>query len=241
MAIARLAEARFSSSSTTSNMNRPRQWFGDRGWRSDMTPLPDYLRAHGRPVPSPDSDAGVHDRHDQPGQRDQGVRGVTSLGDTVTSRQLGYAMLTSAKLACHNIRGDYGACRYQRILLRLRASTMTSSAGLLLVAGRWAYRCTIGAVRRISSAARSGFAELTRIAREQCDAWTGLAAAGDTSAAGDRGRVADGQDGRCAAARDRPRRRRSGVRLRHRAVPAVRGVDAGRLPAGVRRYPLRLR
>ncbi|MBY0286465.1 MAG: type VII secretion AAA-ATPase EccA [Mycobacteriaceae bacterium] len=31
------------------------------------------------------------------------------------------------------------------------------------------------------SAARSGFAELTRIAREQCDAWTGLAAAGDTS------------------------------------------------------------
>jgi len=30
--------------------------------------------------------------------------------------------------------------------------------------------------------ARSGFAELTRIAREQCDAWTGLAAAGDTSA-----------------------------------------------------------
>jgi type VII secretion ATPase EccA len=31
-------------------------------------------------------------------------------------------------------------------------------------------------------AARLGFAELTRIAREQCDAWTGLAAAGDTSA-----------------------------------------------------------
>jgi type VII secretion ATPase EccA len=31
-------------------------------------------------------------------------------------------------------------------------------------------------------AARAGFAELTRIAREQCDAWTGLAAAGDTSA-----------------------------------------------------------
>jgi type VII secretion ATPase EccA len=32
------------------------------------------------------------------------------------------------------------------------------------------------------AAARSGFAELTRIAREQCDAWIGLAAAGDTSA-----------------------------------------------------------
>ncbi|MCT7658780.1 type VII secretion AAA-ATPase EccA [Mycobacterium deserti] len=31
------------------------------------------------------------------------------------------------------------------------------------------------------AAAKSGFAELTRIAREQCDAWTGLAAAGDTS------------------------------------------------------------
>lgn len=30
--------------------------------------------------------------------------------------------------------------------------------------------------------ARSGFAELTRIARDQCDAWTGLAAAGETSA-----------------------------------------------------------
>jgi len=30
--------------------------------------------------------------------------------------------------------------------------------------------------------ARSGFAELTRIAREQCDAWTGLAAAGDVRA-----------------------------------------------------------
>ncbi|BBY80740.1 type VII secretion AAA-ATPase EccA [Mycolicibacterium pulveris] len=31
------------------------------------------------------------------------------------------------------------------------------------------------------AAARAGFAELTRIAHEQCDAWTGLAAAGDTS------------------------------------------------------------
>lgn len=31
------------------------------------------------------------------------------------------------------------------------------------------------------TAARSGFAALTRIAHDQCDAWTGLAAAGDTS------------------------------------------------------------
>ena len=31
------------------------------------------------------------------------------------------------------------------------------------------------------AAARSGFAALTRIAYEQCDAWTGLAAAGDLS------------------------------------------------------------
>jgi len=31
------------------------------------------------------------------------------------------------------------------------------------------------------AAARSGFTELTRIAHDQCDAWTGLAAAGDTS------------------------------------------------------------
>src|SRR5246127_4246827 len=30
-------------------------------------------------------------------------------------------------------------------------------------------------------AARSGFTALTRIAHDQCDAWTGLAAAGDTS------------------------------------------------------------
>ena len=30
-------------------------------------------------------------------------------------------------------------------------------------------------------AARSGFAALTRVAHDQCDAWTGLAAAGDTS------------------------------------------------------------
>jgi type VII secretion ATPase EccA len=32
------------------------------------------------------------------------------------------------------------------------------------------------------TAARSGFAALTRVAHEQCDAWTGLAAAGDASA-----------------------------------------------------------
>lgn len=32
------------------------------------------------------------------------------------------------------------------------------------------------------AAAQTGFAELTRIAHEHCDAWTGLAAAGDTSA-----------------------------------------------------------
>jgi type VII secretion ATPase EccA len=32
------------------------------------------------------------------------------------------------------------------------------------------------------AAARTGFVELTRIAHEHCDAWTGLAAAGDTSA-----------------------------------------------------------
>ena len=47
---------------------------------------------------------------------------------------------------------------------------------------RWACRSTTGAGRPIFAAARSGFAELTRIAHEQCDAWTGLAAAGDTSA-----------------------------------------------------------
>ena len=35
------------------------QWFGVRGWHSDMTPLPEQLRTHGRPVPSPESDAGA--------------------------------------------------------------------------------------------------------------------------------------------------------------------------------------
>ena len=34
------------------------RWFGARGWRTDVTPLPDYLRAHRRFVPSPESDAG---------------------------------------------------------------------------------------------------------------------------------------------------------------------------------------
>ncbi len=34
------------------------QWFGARGWRAEAILLPDYLRAQGRPVPSPDSDAG---------------------------------------------------------------------------------------------------------------------------------------------------------------------------------------
>jgi methyltransferase (TIGR00027 family) len=35
------------------------QWFSARGWRTDATPLVDELRAHGRPVPSPDSEAGA--------------------------------------------------------------------------------------------------------------------------------------------------------------------------------------
>jgi methyltransferase (TIGR00027 family) len=34
------------------------QWFGNRGWRAEATPLPDYLRSLGRPVPAPDSEAG---------------------------------------------------------------------------------------------------------------------------------------------------------------------------------------
>ncbi len=34
------------------------EWFGARGWRAHATPLPDYLRAHGRRVPPPGSDAG---------------------------------------------------------------------------------------------------------------------------------------------------------------------------------------
>lgn len=34
------------------------QWFGERGWTAVPTPLADYLRKVGRPVPAPDSDGG---------------------------------------------------------------------------------------------------------------------------------------------------------------------------------------
>jgi methyltransferase (TIGR00027 family) len=34
------------------------QWFGARGWTTATTPLADYLREHGRPVPGPDVEAG---------------------------------------------------------------------------------------------------------------------------------------------------------------------------------------
>lgn len=34
-------------------------WFGARGWRAEATPLPDCLRANGRPVPAEDSEAGA--------------------------------------------------------------------------------------------------------------------------------------------------------------------------------------
>ncbi|MGA9491939.1 MAG: class I SAM-dependent methyltransferase [Mycobacterium sp.] len=34
------------------------QWFGEHGWTAAVTPLADYLREVGRPVPGPDSEAG---------------------------------------------------------------------------------------------------------------------------------------------------------------------------------------
>ena len=34
------------------------QWFGEHGWTAVVTPLADYLREVGRPVPAPDTDAG---------------------------------------------------------------------------------------------------------------------------------------------------------------------------------------
>ena len=34
------------------------QWFGNRRWRADATPLPECLRSVGRPVPASDSEAG---------------------------------------------------------------------------------------------------------------------------------------------------------------------------------------
>lgn len=35
------------------------EWFGARGWRAHPTPLPEALRASGRPVPPPDSESGL--------------------------------------------------------------------------------------------------------------------------------------------------------------------------------------
>lgn len=35
------------------------EWFGARGWRAHPTPLTDILRENGRPVPPPDSEAGL--------------------------------------------------------------------------------------------------------------------------------------------------------------------------------------
>jgi hypothetical protein len=34
------------------------QWFGEHGWTAVATPLADYLRDMGRPVPAPDTEAG---------------------------------------------------------------------------------------------------------------------------------------------------------------------------------------
>lgn len=34
-------------------------WFSARGWTATATPLPEYLRSNGRPVPAPDSDGGL--------------------------------------------------------------------------------------------------------------------------------------------------------------------------------------
>jgi hypothetical protein len=33
------------------------EWFGARGWQADATPLADYLREVGRPLPDPHSEA----------------------------------------------------------------------------------------------------------------------------------------------------------------------------------------
>jgi hypothetical protein len=33
------------------------QWFGEHGWTAVATPLADYLREVGRPVPGPDTEA----------------------------------------------------------------------------------------------------------------------------------------------------------------------------------------
>ena len=66
------------------------------------------------------------------------------------------------------------------------------------------------------AAARSGFAALTRIAHDQCDAWTGLAAAGDVvtrAACPSRGRPPAPNRRVAAAAASRRGRRQSRGRL----------------------------
>ncbi|RAV18148.1 type VII secretion AAA-ATPase EccA [Mycolicibacterium sp. GF69] len=91
-------------------------------------------------------------------------------------------MLTSGgKLACHN----YGEIRRVPLPTDFAATSRVDHD----VVSRFATCCralglTVHDRRRPPDpvAARSGFAELTRIARDQCDAWTGLAAAGDTDA-----------------------------------------------------------
>lgn len=91
-------------------------------------------------------------------------------------------MLTSGgKLACHN----YGEIRRVPLPTDFAATSRVDHD----VVSRFATCCralglSVHERRRPPDpvAARSGFAELTRIARDQCDAWTGLAAAGDTDA-----------------------------------------------------------
>ncbi len=68
-----------------------------------------------------------------------------------------------------------------QLSLLIRGSTRTSSADSPRAAARWASSSTNASVPADLAAARSGFTALTRVAHDQCDAWTGLAAAGDVS------------------------------------------------------------
>ena len=132
-------------------------------------------------------------------------------------------------------RGDTACWRLsQSILGQTAGSTVMSSAG-----SRTCCRALGIAIYERQrpadlAAARSGFTALTRVAHDQCDAWTGLAAAGDTSI-----RVLEAVSRTSPTAGALQRQVElapgcPGLPLRHRPVSAVPRDRPGRFPARLR-------
>ena len=173
---------------------------------------------------------------------------LTPYAGTRASRQFGYAMLTSAKvsLGIHNQReGDGGGPGLGRSTGRRQyrdTQFMEMGSDTLAVPATGAPRVDPDVVSRFATccralglsvhdrqrpadlhAARSGFAALTRIANDQCDAWTGLAAAGDASPQVIEAVWQTSATAGAAAARDRAGPR--GARL-HSTTPACTSSSA---------------